>query len=86
MNDGTFLGLFDKQKSIIIGIALATAGFFWQVIIPINNIQAQLATIQSQLSGSIQSYQNVQLDQSKMELQLTTLQIQVANLQKVLHL
>lgn len=42
----TFLGLFDKQKTMIVFIVAVTAGFFWQVIIPINKIQTTLVQIQ----------------------------------------
>lgn len=48
--DETFLGLFEKQKTIIIGLIITTASFFWGVIIPIQKIQVQLAAIQVQLS------------------------------------
>lgn len=42
----TFWGLFDKQRQMIVFIVLATAGFFWQVVIPIGKIQTTLALIQ----------------------------------------
>jgi hypothetical protein len=47
----TFLDLFEKQKTTILFIVGATAMFFWQVVIPIQKIQAQLAEIQIQLAN-----------------------------------
>lgn len=48
----TFLGLFEKQKAIIVGIVTVVAAFFWGVIIPIQRIQLQLADIQSRLEDN----------------------------------
>lgn len=48
----TFLGLFEKQRTIILGLIAGTAAFFWGVIIPIQRIQVQLAQIQTQLEDS----------------------------------
>lgn len=55
----TFLGLFDKQKAMIVFIVSITAGFFWQVIIPINKIQATLVQIQVALDEQNEFQNNV---------------------------
>ena len=55
----TFWGLFDKQRQMIVFIVLATAGFFWQVIIPINKIQTTLVQIQIALDEQNEFQNNV---------------------------
>lgn len=67
-NDKSFLGLFEKQSTVIIGIVLGTASFFWGVIIPIQKIQVQLAQIQIQLEENKESLNTItqkNIDQDK---------------------
>lgn len=66
----TFLGLFEKQKAIIIFIISVTAVFFWQVVIPIKQIQVQLVSIETKLADTRDTYTAIQAKQIQLESRL----------------
>lgn len=78
----TFLGLFDKQKAMIVFIVGITAGFFWQVIIPINKIQATLAQIQISIEKQEQFKTDVARQLSEHDKAIGSIIKDVTSLQK----
>lgn len=70
----TFLELFFEQKPIILGIMAATALFFWQVVIPIQKIQVQLAQIQIDIANNKTQYDAVVAENKNFSSRMTTVE------------
>jgi hypothetical protein len=70
----TLWDLIDKQKSTILLIAGVVAFFFWQVVIPIQKIQTQLAQIQIDIAANKAEYDRILKDHENFANRMTAVE------------